>query len=114
MVGKFDTGNAQYSVLHADDVNVNGNQITFTHYGKTIKTKHFGKYTSVTGGGDDERYIVRFDMTFAGTVYKDIEFGLDNRDKMGTEVLLNRKMMSKMNVMVNPRRKYIVTTKKDI
>jgi hypothetical protein len=53
-------------------------------------------------------------MTFAGTVYKDIEFGLDNRDKMGTEVLLNRKMMSKMNVMVNPRRKYIVTTKKDI
>ena len=114
LVGKFDTGNAQYSVLHADDVNVNGNQITFTHYGKTIKTKHFGKYTSVTGGGDDERYIVRFDMTFAGTVYKDIEFGLDNRDKMGTEVLLNRKMMSKMNVMVNPRRKYIVTTKKDI
>ena len=114
LVGKFDTGNAQYSVLHADDVNVNGNQITFTHYGKTIKTKHYGKYTSVTGGGDDERYIVRFDMTFAGTVYKDIEFGLDNRDKMGTEVLLNRKMMSKMNVMVNPRRKYIVTTKKDI
>jgi ribosomal protein S6--L-glutamate ligase len=114
LVGKFDTGNAQYSVLHADDVKADGKQITFTHHGKTVKTKNYGKYTSVTGGGDDERYIVRFDITFAGTTYKDIEFGLDNRDKMGTEVLLNRKMMSKMNVMVNPRRKYIVTTKKDI
>jgi len=114
LVGKFDTGNAQYSVLHADDVKADGKQITFTHHGKTVKTKNYGKYTSVTGGGDDERYIVRFDITFAGTTYKDVEFGLDNRDKMGTEVLLNRKMMSKMNVMVNPRRKYIVTTKKDI
>ena len=114
LVGKFDTGNAQYSVLHADDVKADGKQITFTHHGKTVKTKNYGKYTSVTGGGDDERYIVRFDIKFAGTTYRDVEFGLDNRDKMGTEVLLNRKMMSKMNVMVNPRRKFIVTTKKDI
>jgi len=114
LVGKFDTGNAQYSVLHADDVKADGKQITFTHHGKTVKTNNYGKYTSVTGGGDDERYIVRFDIKFAGTTYRDVEFGLDNRDKMGTEVLLNRKMMSKMNVMVNPRRKFIVTTKKDI
>jgi hypothetical protein len=30
---------------------------------------------------------------------------------MGTDVLMNRKMMKMLNVMVNPQRKYIVTTK---
>ena len=110
VVGKFDTGNSKYCVLHAEDLKVNGNQITFTHLGKKITTKHYGKYTSVTGGGEDERYIVRFDMEFAGTIYKDVEFGLDNRERMGTEVLLNRKTMRRLNVMVNPQRKYVITS----
>ena len=38
---------------------------------------------------------------------KQIEF----RDDFNTDVLLNRKTMRKLNVMVNPQRKYIVTTK---
>ena len=29
---------------------------------------------------------------------------------MGTEVLLTRRIMTDMNVMVNPARKYVVTT----
>ena len=32
---------------------------------------------------------------------------------MGTEILLNRQTMSLMNVIVNPQRKYVVTTKYD-
>ena len=111
LVGKFDTGNSKYSVLHAEDLKVVGGRVTFTLHGKTITTKHYGTYISVTGGGDDERYIVKFDMEFAGTLYKGVEFGLDNRERMGTEVLLNRKTMKMLNVMVSPSRKYIVTTK---
>jgi hypothetical protein len=30
---------------------------------------------------------------------------------MGTDVLMNRKMMRILNVIVNPQRKYVVTTK---
>ena len=111
LVGKFDTGNSKYSVLHAENLKVVGGRVTFTLHGKTITTKHYGTYISVTGGGDDERYIVKFDMEFAGTLYKGVEFGLDNRERMGTEVLLNRKTMKMLNVMVSPSRKYIVTTK---
>ena len=37
-------------------------------------------------------------------------FGLDNRDRMGTDVLLNRKIMRDLNIMVNPQRKYLITT----
>jgi hypothetical protein len=30
---------------------------------------------------------------------------------MGSDILLNRFTMNRMNVMVNPQRKYVVTTK---
>ena len=33
---------------------------------------------------------------------------------MSTDVLLNRFVMNKLNVMVNAQRKFLVTTKKDI
>ena len=114
VVAKFDTGNSNNCILHAEDVKVEGNQVTFKHKDKTYKTKHYGKYTSVTGGGEDERYIVKYDMEFSGTLYKGIEFGLDNRERMGTEVLLNRKTMRKLNVIVDPQRRFMVTTKAEV
>ena len=43
--------------------------------------------------------------------YGKIKFGLDNRDELNSDVLLNRKTMRLLNVMVNPSRKYVVTTK---
>jgi ribosomal protein S6--L-glutamate ligase len=111
LTAKFDTGNYKYPVLHAEDVKVNGNTITFRHKDKTIKTKLVGEYTSVTGAGEDDRHIVELDLIFSGTVYEKILFGLDNRDRLGTDVLLNRKTMKKLNVIINPQRKYLVTTK---
>ena len=111
LIAKFDTGNARYSVIHAEDVNVNGKKITFTHGDKTITTKLIGDYVSITGGGKDKRYLVDLDFEFAGSSYGKITFGLDNRDDFNTDVLLNRKTMRMLNVMINPQRKYIVTTK---
>ncbi len=111
LIAKFDTGNARYPVLHAEDIEVKGNRITFTNGEKTITTKLVGDYVSITGGGKDERYLVELEFEFAGTSYGKITFGLDNRDAFNTDVLLNRKTMRMLNVMVNPRRKYIVTTK---
>ena len=110
LVAKFDTGNALYPVLHAEDIEVKGNKITFTNGEKTITTKLVGDYVSTTGGGKDERYLIELEFEFAGSSYGKITFGLDNRDAFNTDVLLNRKTMRMLNVMVNPRRKYIVTT----
>ncbi len=111
LVGKFDTGNARYSVIHAEDIKISGKEITFTHGDKTIKTKLLGDYVSITGGGKDKRPIVELEFEFAGTNYGKIKFGLDNRNELTTPVLLNRKTMRLLNVMVNPARKYVVTTK---
>jgi len=111
MSAKFDTGNYKYPVLHAEDVDIKGRKITFTHGNKTITTKLIGDYVSVTGGGEDERPVVKLKFEFAGTNYGEVKFGLNDRDRMGTEVLLNRKLMRQMNVIVNPQRKYLITTK---
>ena len=70
-----------------------------------------GDYISITGGGKDKRSLVDLDFKFSGSSYGKITFGLDNRDDFNTDVLLNRKTMRKLNVMVNPQRKYVVTTK---
>jgi ribosomal protein S6--L-glutamate ligase len=113
LTAKFDTGNYKYPVLHAENVSTKNKNVTFDLNGITHTTKLLGKYVSVTGGGDDERSLIKLDFTFLGTLYKDVEFGLDDRSRMGTEVLFNRDIMSTMNVIVNPQRKYVVTTKYD-
>ena len=48
-------------------------------------------------------------MSFAGSSYK-FMFGLDDRTELGTAVLLNRFVMNKLNVMINPQQKYVITT----
>ena len=111
MIAKFDTGNSVLSVLHAEDINVKGKKITFTLNGKTVTTNLLKTYEVETGGGEDERPVVALDMEFAGSLYKKVMFGLNDRSEMGTDVLLNRFTMNRLNVMVNPQRKFVVTTK---
>ena len=52
-----------------------------------------------------------FCLSCLGRTVGKIGFGLDNREDMSTDVLLNRNIMKVMNVMVNPHRKYIINTK---
>ena len=113
MIAKFDTGNSVLSVLHAENIKVSGSKITFTNNNKTITTSLVKEYKAQTGAGIDERYVVKLNLTFAGSTYE-FMFGLDDRSELGTDVLLNRFVMNKLNVMVNPQRKFLVTTKKDI
>ena len=69
LTAKFDTGNAKFSVIHAEDVEVDGKKITFTHGEKTITTKLVGDYVSKTMSGSDKRYLVDLEFEFAGSSY---------------------------------------------
>ena len=109
MVAKFDTGNSVLSVLHADNIKVTGNKISFNNNGKPYTTTLVKEYEAQTGAGIDERYVVKLNLTFSGSTHE-FMFGLDDRSKLGTDVLLNRFAMNKLNVMVNPQRKFLVTT----
>jgi hypothetical protein len=111
LVAKFDTGNSGRAVLHAEDVKIAGKKISFKLRGKRI-SKRIVDYSELrTGGGEEKRPIIELDVDFAGTVYEDVQFGLDDRSDMSTDVLLNQDTMTRMNVMVNPNRKYVITTK---
>ena len=114
MVAKFDTGNSVYSVIHGEDTIISGNKVSFTLMGKR-KTFPLEKTYNVKVGSirrhNEERPVIKLDVEFAGSLYREELFGIDDRTEMGTEVLLTRRIMSDMNVLVNPARKYIVTTK---
>ena len=113
LVSKFDTGNSGMPVIHADKYKIKGNEITWTLLNKTITSKIIRKEEISVGGlrdYDETRYVVRLDVEFAGGFYKDVEFTIDDREDR-TPILLDRAFMKRLNVMVNPQRKYVITTK---
>jgi len=113
LVSKFDTGNSGMPVIHADKYNIKGNEITWTLLNKTITSKIIRKEEISVGGlrdYDETRYVVKLDVEFAGGFYKDVEFTIDDREDR-TPILLDREFMKRLNVMVNPQRKYVITTK---
>ena len=113
LVSKFDTGNSGMPVIHSDKYKVSGNKITWTLLNKTITSDIVRKEDIKVGGlrdYDEDRYVVKLDVEFAGGFYKDVEFTIDDREDR-TPILLDRAFMNTLNVMVNPQRKYVITTK---
>jgi len=112
IIAKFDTGNSGMPVIHADKMKVNGKRITWSLLDKTI-TSDIIRQEEISVGGlrnhDETRYVIKLDVKFLGTMYE-TEFTLDDRENR-TPILFDREFMSKVNVMVNPDRKYVVTTK---
>ena len=112
IIAKFDTGNSGMSVIHADKIKVNGKKITWSLLDKTI-TSDIIRQEEISVGGlrnyDETRYVIKLDVEFLGTMYE-TEFTLDDREDR-TPILFDREFMSRVNVMVNPDRKYVVTTK---
>ena len=113
IVAKFDTGNSGMPVIHADKFKVSGNKITWTLLNKTI-TSDIVRVEEISVGGlrdyEEDRYVVKLDVEFAGGYYKDVEFTIDDREDR-SPILLDRAFMNRLNVMVNPQRKYVITTK---
>ena len=116
IIAKFDTGNSSLPVLHAEDIKVVGKKVSWKLFGKTI-TKPIVQTLKVNLGGlrdySETRHTVKLDVEFAGTLYKGVEFTLDDR-RNRTRILFNRGIMKTFNVIVSPQRKYMVTTKAEM
>ena len=99
--------------IHADKFKISGGNITWTLNDKTLTSKIQRKVKVDVGGLNDyteERYAILLDLEFTGTLYKDVEFLIDDRGDR-TPILLNRQVMKMLKISVNPDRKYIITTK---
>ena len=112
IIAKFDTGNSGMSVIHADKMDVKGKKITWSLLGKTITSDIIRKEEISVGGlrdYEEDRFVIKLNVEFLGGMYE-TEFTLDDREDR-TPILFDREFMSRVNVMVNPDRKYVVTTK---
>ena len=116
LISKFDTGNSGMPVIHADKFQVEkNNTIRWSLLGKTLTSK-IVRTEEISVGGlrdyEETRYVVKLDVEFAGGFYKDVEFTIDDREDR-TPILLDRAFMKRLNV-INPQRKYVITTKYSI
>ena len=112
IIAKFDTGNSGMSVIHADKMQVKDKKVTWSLLGKTITSDIIRKEEISVGGlrnYDEDRYDIKLNVEFLSGMYE-TEFTLDDREDR-TPILFDREFMSRVNVMVSPDRKYVVTTK---
>ena len=112
VVANFDTGNSARCIIHADEYEVKNKQVIWKSFGKTYKNKllKMGKWErGALNAKVIERPIILLDITFNGTLYKNVKFALDDRTEKTTKCLMNQDFMQRTKVLINPSRKFIVT-----
>ena len=112
---KFDTGNGSKAcALHADKILEDGKIVKWKYNGKTFTKPRHGTSKVFRANAEGEepsetRPTILLDITFNGFTYKDIEVGLDQRPRSGSDILVNRELMRQMNVSVNPNRTFVLS-----
>ena len=112
---KMDTGNGAHACsMHAEDIKINGKTVSWTYDGKRYSAPKYGESRVFRANAEGEepseiRTTVLLDLTFNGFTYKDIEFGLDQRPRARSDVLLNREVIRMFNASVNPNRTFVLS-----
>ena len=106
---KFDTGNsASATMLHVDELEVDGDVAKWKKNGLKFESDIVDISTPKRGKKDfDTRPVIEHGITFNNRKYV-IELGLTEKDT-ASEMLVNRKTMTKLRVSVHPNRKFIVS-----
>jgi len=112
---KFDTGNGSAAcALHADEIiESKGKIVKWKYDGKVYTKPKFGTSkvfrSNATNEPSETRPTVKMALTFNGFTYPDVEVGLDQRPRSGSDLLVNRDLMRQMNVAVNPNRTFVLS-----
>ena len=77
-------------------------------YGKKHTGKLERKITLIKP--EEERPVVKMEVNFLNTIYE-LEVSLDKRNSI--PFLVNRDLMKRANLMINPARKFLLTNKRD-
>ena len=110
---KFDTGNsAKASMLHVDKLEVKGKKVFWEKNGYKFEDELL--YISRPMRGQkafDERPVIEHNITFNNKTHI-AEIALSLKDT-ASEMLVNRKLMTKFKIAVNPNRRFILSNKTD-
>jgi ribosomal protein S6--L-glutamate ligase len=114
---KFDTGNGAIPSIHADSWEIkDGNKIIWHLNGnRYMNTLEDVKDIEVGGlkNKTEKRPVICLTVEFMGEIYNDMKFALSNRAGYIADVLLNRNFIKSANLVINPAKKYILTTPKE-
>ena len=117
LIAKMDTGNSsETAVIHADNYEIKNNSVHWTLNDINMISK-LREMKDIKLGGfrnrEETRPSIFLDISFAGELYKNIKFTIDDRGKK-TPVLMNREFMKRANISIEPSRKYIMTTEEKL
>ena len=106
---KFDTGNGtQASMFTVDKFDVSNKTVKWEKDGKKFTSKLEGYSVATRMDQVDKRPIVLVDLTFNNKFYTDVPIGLTTKDSRST-FLINRDLMTRFKVNVNPNRKFVLS-----
>ena len=92
-----------------DKIDVSDKIVKWERDGKKFTSKLQGQSRATRMDTVDERPIVFVDITFNNKFYKDVPIGLTTKDSKST-FLINRDLMTRFKVNVNPNRKFILSS----
>ena len=110
---KFDTGNGtNASMFVVDKLNVSDKNVKWEKNGKKFNSKLIGISKPTHVGVIDERPIVLVKVLFNNMLYENVPIGLTTKDA-GSTFLVNRDLLTRFKVSVNPNRKFVLSNWKE-
>lgn len=100
---KIDSGNGAYNVLHGEDIERQGNKVTFT----TINGKRLIKdivdmvVINVGAGNIEERPVVKFRMKFGGREFDNVPFSIGNRTTNEYKILVGKDFIKQLDALID-------------
>ena len=105
---KLDTGNGSYNAVHAEDIELKGNEVSFLLLGKkrmTLPVKET-KRIHLGGGEFEDRPVVQLNMTLGRKEYTDVYFALADRKLNVYPILIGKPFLSSANYSVSVNKKF--------
>jgi RimK family alpha-L-glutamate ligase len=114
LVAKFDTGNGSTaSSIHSDESQIDGETLIWKIGDREMTHKIIGYTNTEIGRETEKRPIIEMDIIFNGTKIPGVKVAPTDRVSKSTPFLANRKLMKRLDVMVNPNKAFVISDKID-
>jgi len=104
---RADTGNTGLNSIHAEDISIEGDKVSFTtEFGKSLTLPLEDTSKIRVDNKLESRPVVLFNVKMGKKNYKDVPFTLNGRNDMDYSVLLGQDFLKRANFSVNVRKKF--------
>lgn len=110
VVAKFDTGNgAKSCTIHADEVEERDGNLYWKIGNKKFVNEIVGYSDAEIGRDIHTRAMIEMDVSFKGNTISGVKISPSDRTDKSTPFLVNRALMRRLGVIVNPHKAFVVT-----